>query len=218
MASDERLCGKCGIIFKESFNLGMLECDDLFYTDDRKTRLSYPSDHREISTQGAKQRTTLNWQDWIWTFEDNVHVQTTIFKKLPRQPKQQAIVDIDKYNYLLSKHEKRLVEGERKMCEIPFFEMDDEGSFSYESLDDESEEEGLEFSYDFGPMKQVCISRFDWEKKFSVIQRIKEYDDNEIIKRRSHSDVIYYWNTEEYQQNPDKRLLFKRKMASSPFV
>jgi hypothetical protein len=100
-----------------------------------------------------------------------------------------------------------------------FVHEEEDGSFSYESLDDESEGEiDMEFSYDYGPMKQVCIARFDWESKFSVITRIKEYDDNEIIKQKSKEVPIYYWNTEEYKQNPDKRLLFKRKLASSPFV
>lgn len=226
ISSDERICGKCGIIFQEAFNMGMLECTDIFYSDDKKLKLVYASDHREMSIRGARERTTLNWQDWVWTFDDNIHIQSSIFKKLPRQPKHQAIVDIDKYNYLLAKHEKKIIESENKISGSSsskmVYEPESDEDFSYESLDDDDileQDMASAFAYDFGPIKQVCIARFDWEKKFSVISMIKDHDDNELIKKKTAGkDVVYYWNTEEYKNNPDKRLAFKRKLSESPFT
>jgi hypothetical protein len=207
-------CGKCGQKYLESANIGMLECNDLYYTDDLRVSLSIAADHRPIRHNGG--RSTINWKEWVWTFDNNVSVPASLYRDLPRKPVHGAIVVVDEYNTMMKKHEERIIESEKRIGMMPksssMITSDDEGPFSYDSVDD-SEEDDIPFATDTG-LSQVIVARFDWRKKFSVIQRIKELDDIVVVEeKRSHMKADFYWNTEEYKHNPDLQLEFKLQMS-----
>ncbi len=199
-----RRCGKCGAKYVESMNIGALECTDIYYSNSGRSSLLLEADH--MPSRGDMGRTVHNWMDWVWELRHNIRVEGSIFKQFVKQPRPEAIFNEDEFAMLMARHEQKIIAGEKQLGTISksFVPSDDDsGDYSYEEIDDTDDDMGV-----------VTIARFDWRKKFSVLQQIKEIDDAElerkdVVKRGG----IYYWDTIEYKHNPEKQIEFKRMMT-----
>lgn len=214
-------CGKCHQQFNRNENLGSLKCFDRYYTQDRKKEYRIRADHRQNNGTSAKFN-ILSWEDWVWTFDDNKHIETSIFKKLPYIPDKSAIVDIDEYNrryrdYMITIEKNDKVDDVIMIStksELQKPNDSDTDSFFSDDNESESETDDNDLNNDLpssSVIKTVCVARFDWREKFRVIKEIHTYDSKKSTKR-AKTTLAYqkYWETVEYKSNDERRGRFQK--------
>ena len=218
----EMVCAKCAKRYFEEENIGALQCYDTFYTSDHLKKFVIAADHR-FNADGNFKYSLLKWEDWVWGFNDNIHIEKTLFEKLPQQPHAKSIVDIGEYDkrkleYINHMRINTFDSEKISPKETEFFTeklQDDNESFSFSSGEDScSDEENVHYVplQCSSVVKKVCVARFDWREKFVVLRKIHEYDCN-LSKTNSKKDMTYekYWTTLEYAHNPDIVSKFKKR-------
>lgn len=212
-------CGKCGCMFVEEENIGTLECSDYFYSVGSPIPIRIKADHRSMF---GRMRSSLHWEEWVWTFGDNVHIESSIFKKLPRLPLVHAIVDITEYNKMSTEYYHMMTsvadssegkqDGSRMLMDDDHDRHDSFDSFSEDDFlssgedSDEIESVAIDSS---SIIKTVCVARFDWREKFRVLSEIFKKDCDVMMESFLRPATTQkYWTTREYLVNPQKRREF----------
>lgn len=207
-------CGKCGAEFDSSENVGSLKCFDRYFSFDKKLEFKVRADHRDFNGT-SKKFNILNWEDWVWTFDDNVHIEKSIFEKLSYIPNDKAIIDIYEYEKLHSMYlnTMRINNEKDNTMLVPHHhqtaESSDESFFSDDSENDSNDDLNYNLS-SISVIKTVCVARFDWREKFKVIQQIHTYDTKKsILKSKSASKPQKYYETYEYQNSREIQRQFR---------
>jgi len=215
-------CAKCGKKYFEEDNIGSLQCFDSYFSSDNKMIYRIRADHRHYS-EGKFVFSILSWENWVWRFEDNIHIEKSLFKKLSTKPDPRAIVDIVEYEKKCSDYMKQLMHNS---ADTHLFSEKDEECFTKQKLSDDeefsfsssddiySDEENIHsVSLDNSSViKKVCVARFDWREKFNVLKKVNEYDCQIMLKKfQTDTKSQKYWETLEYKHDIEKQRAFKRK-------